>query len=997
MANGHVDNESQKILKNTGRKLNLNGNATVVFDKTKAECFNCHKMGHFVREFRAPRVQDNRNRENTRRNVPVETTNSSALVSCDRLGGYDWSDQVEEGPNYSLMAYSTSSFDSEFEIHCNEITIRELRKKLETVQKEKDGIQLTVEKLENASKSLNKLIDSQIVDNCNKGLGYNAVSPPYTSLFMPPKPDLSYIGLEELTSKPAVETLNAKTSKDVPKTKIELALEQSQQGVSNDVLVAVSSSLRLLKPNVHKLSLEPIRDKIKNLIRTQSMYNTYCSSYNNIWYQRVIRIFLEILPEHPSDTKVFTMKMEILLEPTSNKLLVDLPKGKRAIGLKWVFINKKDERWNVIRNKARLVTQGHTQVKGKDYDEVFAPVTRIEAIRLFLAYASFMGFMVYQMDIKSAFLYETIKEEVYVCQPPGFEDLDYPNKVYKVVKALYGLHEAPRAWYETLANYLLENGFQRGNIDQTFFIKKQKGDIFLVQVYVDDIIFGSTNKELCKPFEKLMKDKFQIIVKSANTPIEIEKPLPKDPDGKDVDVHIYSKELASPKKTALGKDISNPFMAGSLPKTKCAKRTAWNEFSYSMESVVICLATGRKFNFSKYIFDSMVRNVDSPSKFLMYPHFLQVVNNNQVDDLTSHNTRYTSPALTQKVVANMRRVEEEEVEMPIGPIPPSPTIAPSPPLQNHTLTPHATPHASPPQVVELEQDKHTQALEILKLKKLEKKKRSKHLGFKRLKKVGTFQRVKSSADTVVGAQEDASKQGEVDMDVEPQGRIDQEVSAPTKDVNVVKPTVFDDEEVIMTMAQTLIKLKAEKARLLDEQIAQKLHDEEVKKAAARDKQEKDDFKRAKVLQKQYEDKEENIDWNAVVDQVQERHLDNTRKYQSLKKKPVSIAQARKNMIIYLKNMVGYKMEHFRGMTYDKVELKRLFEPDADDVLWKLPRYMHYPITWKLHTNCGVHQVSSTTRRHDMFMLTEKYYLLSNAVMTLMLSAKLQVEEDNEMA
>nr|GEY91915.1 retrovirus-related Pol polyprotein from transposon TNT 1-94 [Tanacetum cinerariifolium] len=152
--------------------------------------------------------------------------------------------------------------------------------------------------------------------------------------------------------------------------------------------------------------------------------------------------------------------------------------------------------------------QGYTQEEGIDYEEVFALVARIKAIRLFLAYASFMGFMVHQMDVKSAFLYKTIEEEVYVYQPPGFKDPNYPDKVYKVVKALYQLHQAPRAWYKTLASYLLENGFQRGEIDQTLFIKRQKGDILLVQIYVDDIIFGSTNKDLCKAFEKLMKDKF---------------------------------------------------------------------------------------------------------------------------------------------------------------------------------------------------------------------------------------------------------------------------------------------------------------------------------------------------------------------------------------------------------------------------------------------------------------------------------------------------------
>ncbi|GJZ69234.1 putative ribonuclease H-like domain-containing protein [Tanacetum coccineum] len=127
--------------------------------------------------------------------------------------------------------------------------------------------------------------------------------------------------------------------------------------------------------------------------------------------------------------------------------LVDLPYGKRAIGTKWVYRNKKDERGIVIRNKARLVAQGYTQEEGIDYDEVFAPVARIEAIRLFLAYASFKDFVVYQMDVKSAFLYGKIEEEVYVCQPLGFEDPEFLDKVYKVEKALYGLHQAPRAWH----------------------------------------------------------------------------------------------------------------------------------------------------------------------------------------------------------------------------------------------------------------------------------------------------------------------------------------------------------------------------------------------------------------------------------------------------------------------------------------------------------------------------------------------------------------------
>nr|GEU37614.1 reverse transcriptase domain-containing protein [Tanacetum cinerariifolium] len=154
--------------------------------------------------------------------------------------------------------------------------------------------------------------------------------------------------------------------------------------------------------------------------------------------------------------------------------LVDLPYDKRAIGSKKVSRNQLDKRGIVIRNKARLVAQGHIQKEGIDYDEVFAPVARIEAIRLFLAYASFKDFVVYQMHVKSSFLCEKIEEEVYVCQPLGFKDLNFPDKVYKVEKALYRLHQAPRAWYETLSTYLLDNGFQRGMIDKTLFKKRTK-------------------------------------------------------------------------------------------------------------------------------------------------------------------------------------------------------------------------------------------------------------------------------------------------------------------------------------------------------------------------------------------------------------------------------------------------------------------------------------------------------------------------------------------
>nr|GEV68526.1 ribonuclease H-like domain-containing protein [Tanacetum cinerariifolium] len=375
--------------------------------------------------------------------------------------------------------------------------------------------------------------------------------------------------------------------------------------------------------------------------------------------------------------------------------------------------------------------------------------------------------IVYQMDVKSAFLYGTIEEEVYVCQPPGFQDLENHDKVYKVVKALYGLHQAPRAWYETLATYLLENRFQRGTIDQTLFIKKQQKDILLVQIYVDDIIFGATNKALCQSFEKLMKDKFQMSSmgeltfflglqvkqkkdvifisqdkyvadilrkfglfegKSASTPIDSEKPLLKDSDGEDVDVHTYRLQaLVDQKKIVISEVVIREIlqlddaegivclpneeifavlaqMGYKKPSTKLtfykaffssqwkflihtilqsfsAKRTSWNEFSTAMASAVICLSKGQTFNFSKYIFDSLVRNVDNSSKFYMYPRFIQLIIQNQVGDLSTHTKRFISLALTQK-----------DVPHDAIPSPPSPDI---PSLSQAQTTPPQQPHISP--------------------------------------------------------------------------------------------------------------------------------------------------------------------------------------------------------------------------------------------------------------------------------------------------------------
>nr|GEX91723.1 retrovirus-related Pol polyprotein from transposon TNT 1-94 [Tanacetum cinerariifolium] len=190
--------------------------------------------------------------------------------------------------------------------------------------------------------------------------------------------------------------------------------------------------------------------------------------------------------------------------------LVPRTNGKTIIKTKWIFKNKKDESSLVSRNKARHVAVGYSQQEGIDYDETFAPISRIEAIRLFLAYAAHKDFTVFQMDVKTAFLNGTLKEEVYVGQPLGFVSKQYPDYVYALDKSLYRLKQAPRAWYDVLLQFLIDNGFQKGSIDTTLFVKKKGKHIMLIQLYVDDIIFGSTNPKYCTMFSDLMVKCFEM-------------------------------------------------------------------------------------------------------------------------------------------------------------------------------------------------------------------------------------------------------------------------------------------------------------------------------------------------------------------------------------------------------------------------------------------------------------------------------------------------------
>nr|GEU75903.1 putative ribonuclease H-like domain-containing protein [Tanacetum cinerariifolium] len=351
-------------------------------------------------------------------------------------------------------------------------------------------------------------------------------------------------------------------------------------------------------------------------------------------------------------------------------------------------------------------TQTRTMEEGIDYEEVFALVARIEAIRLFLAYGSFMGFMVYQMDVKSAFLYRTIEEEVYVCQPLGFENPDHLDKVYKVVKARYGLHQAPRAWYETLANYLLKNGFQRGKIDQTLFIKRQKvkrlfrylkGKLhfglwypkdspFDLVAYSDSDYAGASLDRKsttggcqflgCKLISWQCKK--QTVVATSSTEAEyvaitsccaevlwIQNQL-LDYGYNFMNNIIYIDNNSTIVNTPRSDEDRLKLMELTvflLPKVEKVKvEVSAVDLQVSAVRLILILLVQKflLFGLTNWCCSlsavSLMRNVDSPTKFYMYPRFLQLMIRKQVGDLSTHTTKYTSHALTQKVFANMRRV-----------------------------------------------------------------------------------------------------------------------------------------------------------------------------------------------------------------------------------------------------------------------------------------------------------------------------------------------------
>nr|GEU45208.1 retrovirus-related Pol polyprotein from transposon TNT 1-94 [Tanacetum cinerariifolium] len=603
----------KRFIKKTGRKLDLNSKETVGFDRTKVECYNCHKRDHFARECRATRNQGNRNIDAPTRNAPVDTSTTNALVVQDGIDNSVFKSKVSETitsvPKIETNASKTSKDSLEkpktirssapiikdWESDSEDENVFKPKEVKKTVKYSLEKIEFvnarntTVEnekKLKNLGRKItgpkeirpvwdntarvnhqNKVThlhpkrnfvptavlkkSGQVPVNAAKQRSHRAATSvsaarrvntaasrpnvnnalpttyyyfkahsPKTCLklhetiwvscynlkylrsprgnlhinFLENKPNIARIrpnwmfDIDTLTmsmnyqpvftgnqtngnvglksSEDKVANDAGKKSTKVPIRRMEFRIQQKKAANSNSPnrlnnvsspINAVSSSFTTVDPGRERAQRNEFecmfgQDKDANGNMMFTPISTAGSTFVNL--SGSIPVNAVTLPnadlpnaDLPTNPLMPDLEDTVDLQDTGifSGAYNDEVEGKHAIGTKWVYRNKKDKRVIVVRNKARLVTQGYTQEEGIDYDEVFAPVSRIEAIRLFLAYASFMRFLMFQMDVKSAFLYGTIEEEVYVCQPLGFEDPYFHDKVYKVEKALYGLHQALRA------------------------------------------------------------------------------------------------------------------------------------------------------------------------------------------------------------------------------------------------------------------------------------------------------------------------------------------------------------------------------------------------------------------------------------------------------------------------------------------------------------------------------------------------------------------------
>ncbi|GJR42123.1 retrovirus-related pol polyprotein from transposon TNT 1-94 [Tanacetum coccineum] len=565
---------ARRFLKNTGRKLTVNENETISFDKSKVECYNCQKRGHFVREMMVLMDYDWRIRQRKGPNYATLLSHLQVLTRVNAARSMSYLSKIAHSTVKRPIHKNTAFKNSNINQRVN--TVR--GKKINTARPKAvvnavKGNNFNVVKasacwvwkpkhkvLDHGNPQID-LQDQGVIDSgCSRHMtgnmsyltDYEEIDRGYVAFGGNPKGgkitrkgvmfyfSIPYDPFRAKLMRKADEgflcwiPLNSSKAFRVQKQVINASqLERRQKPVKNifcsimdcnppysqDPKSSHDDGSKPSSDDEKKVDVDPRKDSESNdqeNIKLPFDPNMHALEDYSIF--DLSRDDKDDGAEADMNNLDATIQVSPILTTRIHKdHPLDQEEPKR---------NKKDDMRIVIRNKATLVAQGYTQEKGINYDEGFAPVARIEAIRLFLAYASFKDFVVYQMDVKSAFLYGKIKKEVYVCQPQGFEDPDFPDREYKVKKALYGLHQAHRAWYETLSTYLLDNRFQKGKINKTLFIKRHK-----VKQKEDDI-FISLDKYVAKILKKFGFTE----VKTVSTPIETQKPLLKDKDGEEVDV-----------------------------------------------------------------------------------------------------------------------------------------------------------------------------------------------------------------------------------------------------------------------------------------------------------------------------------------------------------------------------------------------------------------------------------------------------------------------------
>nr|GEU86739.1 putative ribonuclease H-like domain-containing protein [Tanacetum cinerariifolium] len=548
------------------------------------------------------------------------------------------------------------------------------------------------------------------------------------------------------------------------------------------------------------------------------------------------------------------------------------------------YMNKKDERGIVVRNKARLVTQGHTQEEGIDYKEVFAPVVRIEAIRLFLAYASFIGFMVYQMDVKSAFLYGTIEEDVYVCQPSVFEDPDHPDKVYKVVKALYGLHQAPRAWSMIGSLMYLTSSrpdimFEVNNVTRLQTLVDKKKVVVTEATIREALRLDDEEGVDCLPNEEIFAELARI---------GYEKPSTK--------LTFYKAFFSSQWK----------FLIHTILQCKSAKRTSWNEFSSSMASAVIYLSLGKGFSrVETPLFESMLVEQQVNEKGDVDENVEEV---NAGDDAEGDDTA---------VHGEVPTVAEE-------PSIPYPTPHTPPPHPSHDIP------STSQEGEEAREEEYVKKVKVQKERMIVEMDQDDDVVLKDNKEddkevVDVVKDVAKSAKYQGRKAESQAKIYKIDLD-HANKLITEVVTAASEIVTAASAIITTTEAQVpaatLTAAPARVTAAPSKGILVEEP-----------KPLKKKQQIKQDEQYARELHAELNN---DIDWDEVIEHVKIKAKEDpaVKKYQAMKRKPRTEGQARKNMMLCLKKVAGFKMDYFKGMSYD--DIRPIFEAKFNSNLNETP-------------------------------------------------------------